>query len=696
MRSLEPHTVGTKQAARVRFGRYLAIFALLFGTFWLAACGGGTTTPSVVKVEIEQPDQTISVGQSVQLSAKVTVLGGASTAVTWSSSLEGIVTVSAAGVVTGQAEGTATITATSVGSPKRTSTIDVTVVATPTIASFSASPASIVVGGTSTLSWEVGGDFDEITLLAGTVVVADGLAATGSTVVTPGATTEYTLSVAYALGEPVTATTTVTVADQPGDPAISAFAGSVTTGSQAQLSWTVTDATAVDLYAVNQSNASDSQFIATYAGNSTGATVPLQASNYQAFRLVAKGDGPDATADLAALPNVVLNELDYDVYNLRGWVPEPSIPGSLRSVLAGAPAGAIIGFAADVDEIDAYGVDIINVGGNALDSHLIARRNVTISGRSGDPVTLRGRSAWQAGDPGDEFTYGSRVFYVPAGVNVTLENLVITGGSFIYTGSGIHNAGTLTISNTTVTGNRAFGTAGGIRNLLGATLTVSNSVISDNQAVTEDSEIDVFWDIRGSGGDPAQFPGINGWGGGLVNEGTATLTDTVIDGNVARQGSGGIHNLGTLTLTNTSVTGNTADHVTGYTESAPTDFSEGGGVANYGTLTMTGGTISGNTVADQGGGLYHGVNAVSNLANVNITGNIAGVLGTTGYGGGIMQRYYTGEEDHLTRTGGSLVGNTPEDILSNDDGIRPLGLPAGVADRLALPAGMTSEGYKFR
>ncbi|MBW7915554.1 MAG: Ig-like domain-containing protein [Trueperaceae bacterium] len=696
MRSLERPTTGTNPGRGRELGRYLTSILLIAATIWLAACGGETVTPSVVKVEIDQADQTISVGQTVQLSAKVTVLGGASQAVTWASSLEGVASVSATGLVTGQATGTAVITATSVGSPKRTSSIEVTVVDEPAITTFTAAPASIVSGGSTTLAWVVTGDYDDIAVLAGTTVEAEGLAATGNRVVTPTATTEYTLRVTHPLGDPVTATATVTVTSQPANPTITAFDGSVTTGSMAQLTWTVAGADTVELYAVSTADPTDAVLIDTYAGTSSGATVPLQASTHQAFRLVAKGVGPDDTADRAPLPNVVLNGLDSDPYNLRGWVAEPVVPGSLRAVMEAAASGSVIGFAADVDEIDAFGVDIIDIGGSALDSHLIARRDVTISGRSGDPVTLKGRSAWQTDYPGDPFTYGSRVFYVPAGVTVTLENLVITGGSFIYTGAGIHNAGTLTVRNSTITGNRAFGTGGGIRNLEGATLTVENSSITGNRAETLDAEIDFPWDIRGSGGDPAQFPGINGWGGGLANYGTATVTNTVIDDNFARQGAGGIYNIGTLTLQATDVTGNTADHVTGYMESAPSDYSEGGGVANYATLTFTGGEVSGNTTADQGGGLYHGNNAISTLTDVSVINNVAGVAGTTGYGGGIMHHYYTGEMGNLDRTGGTLTGNIPENLLSSDDGIRPLGLAPGTANLDALPAGVMPEGHKFR
>lgn len=598
--------------ARRRPSSVLFGLLLVAGTLWLAACGGPTTPPSVVKVEIEQANPTLEVGATLTLSAKVTVLGGASKAVTWESSDEGVATVGTTGLVTAVAVGTATVTATSVGLPTRTASVEVT-------------------------------------------VVQAGAA-----------------------------------------PTITAFGGSVVAGSQAQLTWTVTNATGVSLYSVNPADANDSALIGTYAGSSTGATVALPDSTHQAYRLDASNSTGSVSADLAPLANVVVSNQDYDPYNLRGWIPDASIPGTLRAIMAAAPAGAVIGFAADVVQIDVRGVDIIDVGGGAVDAHLILRRDVTISGPVGAPVGLRGVTAWQTGDPGDPFTYESRVVYVPVGVTATLENVVISGGTFIYTGAGIHNAGDLTVRGSSITDNRAFGSGGGVRNLPGATLTMIDSSITDNTAATLDSEIGVEWDIRGSGGTPAAFPGVNGWGGGLLNEGVATLTNVVVRGNAARQSYGGIGNVNTanLTLTNVTVDGNVANHVApGFVVDGPNDFSAGGGIANYATLTFSDGSITNNLAADQGGGLYHGVDAITTIVGIDITGNTAGVPTITGFGGGIMHHFYTGEEARLDSTDVTISANLPQDRSDSDDGVRPLSVarrPAGV------PAGVTLDGLKFK
>lgn len=672
---------------------------LVVGTFWLAACGGPTVTPSVVKVEIEQANPTLEVGGTVTLTTKVTVLGGASKAVTWESSDEAVATVTGSGLVTAVAEGSATVTATSVGSPTRTASVEVTVVpvgAGPAVISVEIDQLdpSLEVGGTVTLTANVtviGGASQEVTWSSSNDAVAS---VTGAGVVTAVSVGTATVT-ATTVGLPtMTASVVVTVVPVGAGPNITFFTGTVVAGSQAELSWAVTNATSINLYSFDPNDDTDRQVIGSYPGSSTDATVALPDSTHQAFRLEATNAEGTVSRDLDPLDNVVVNNQDYDPYDLRGWVPEPSIPGSLRSVLASAQTGAIIGFASDITSINVRGVDLIPVGGGVVDSHLILRHDVTISGPAGAQVTLQGMTAWQTGDPGDQFTYESRVIYVPVGVTATLENLVITGGTFIYTGAGIHNAGTLTVRGSSITDNRAFGSGGAIRNLPGANLTMIDSSIMGNTAATLDVEIDHDWYIRGSTGDPAQFPGINGTGGGLFNEGTATLTNVDVSNNIARQSSGGIHNMGTMTLNGVTVDGNVANHLAaGFVISDPTDYSYGGGIANYANLSFTTGALTNNLATDQGGGLFHGVNAMTNLANVAITNNAAGVTGVTGYGGGIMQRYYVGEINHLVRTGGTLSGNTPQDLIQNDDGIR--GASLGQLGGTTFPASLTSEGLKW-
>src|SRR5450830_839715 len=82
-----------------------------------AACGGGGTSPSpVVSVTIGPSSPSVVIGGTQQLTASTRDAAGAELTgrtVTWSSNSPSIATVSIAGLVSGLAVGTATITATS-------------------------------------------------------------------------------------------------------------------------------------------------------------------------------------------------------------------------------------------------------------------------------------------------------------------------------------------------------------------------------------------------------------------------------------------------------------------------------------------------------------------------------------------------------------------------------------------------------
>jgi len=110
--------------------------------------------PSVTSVTIQGGDQDVTVGDSVDLDVVVEVVGGASQAVTWSSSADAVAAVTADGVVTGVAAGTATITATSVADAEKSDSVTVTVAAAPAVTGIAidqAAPAT-TVGGTVTLT----------------------------------------------------------------------------------------------------------------------------------------------------------------------------------------------------------------------------------------------------------------------------------------------------------------------------------------------------------------------------------------------------------------------------------------------------------------------------------------------------------------------------------------------------------------
>ena len=99
---------------------------------------------------------------------------------------------------------------------------------TPVIVSFTASPASLAVGSSSSLAWQVTG----ATSLGIDMGVPAASGATGSISVSPSATTKYTLTATNAAGS-VTASTTVTVTNSA--PAGGGALGAVPAGLPARL-----------------------------------------------------------------------------------------------------------------------------------------------------------------------------------------------------------------------------------------------------------------------------------------------------------------------------------------------------------------------------------------------------------------------------------------------------------------------------
>lgn len=130
---------------------------------------------------------------------------------------------------------------------------------------------------------------------------------------------------------------------------------------------------------------------------------------------------------------------------------------------------------------------------------------------------------------------------------------------------------------------------------------------------------------------------FNGGGGGVNNQGTLTVTDSLITANVAEVGAGGFYNAGALTLINSSVTGNTA---------IP-NLGDGGGIFNNGgTATISNTTFSSNTAGNGGGGIaiFQGTVTVSGST---FTGNTSTA--------GASVRNYIGT---VIITNSTMIGNS--------------------------------------
>ena len=150
------------------------------------------------------------------------------------------------------------------------------------------------------------------------------------------------------------------------------------------------------------------------------------------------------------------------------------------------------------------------------------------------------------------------------------------------------------------------------------TLTLSNSTVSGNTASSSGGTYTNF-----------QFTPSNSGGGGISNEGTLTLNNSTVSGNTADLVGGGIFNQGTLTLSNSTVSGNTADLV-------------GGGISNEPDTTTTtniiNSTISDNKASSDGGGIFiHSTiysNSSPSLAQADLTFSFSTIYGNRASTGG--------------------------------------------------------------
>jgi predicted outer membrane repeat protein len=129
-----------------------------------------------------------------------------------------------------------------------------------------------------------------------------------------------------------------------------------------------------------------------------------------------------------------------------------------------------------------------------------------------------------------------------------LNNVTLSGNSSRYEGGGVYSTGTLIVNNSAFTGSIAygplfFGWGGG---LYAGSLTLTNSTLSNNTA------------NGGAGGIQGTFGTITGCTivdnrggvGGVFADDYMTITNSTVAFNTATSGGGGVYSDGGLTLSN--------------------------------------------------------------------------------------------------------------------------------------------------
>jgi hypothetical protein len=321
--------------------------------------------------------------------------------------------------------------------------------------------------------------------------------------------------------------------------------------------------------------------------------------------------------------------------------------------------------------------------GGGIDIHAGGTSRVTLTN-----VTASGNTAGRNG--GGISIVGTTTVLT----NVTIDRNTITDNSIGSNGAGLYNmgGGTVTISNSSITNNRATGTetgTGGIFLFDQANMTIHNGTITGNSSQYGGAgginNANATLSIDGSTIGDNQTASN---GGGLSNGGATTVVDTTIRGNTAGNLGGGVYQQGTLGLYGVTIGGSgsgqgnsavngggglfaNSDSTTtvGATSDCPCGLSGtgrtaltgnhatgtgalGGGIATLGTMTVQSGTtVSGNDAGGGGGG----ISAIGTLTinRSTISGN-----STPANGGGLALAVNRGNRTTATISGSTISGNS--------------------------------------
>ncbi len=259
------------------------------------------------------------------------------------------------------------------------------------------------------------------------------------------------------------------------------------------------------------------------------------------------------------------------------------------------------------------------------------------------------------------------VFSVNPTVNFTVQNVTIANGNASTgaagSGGAINNMGTLTVTNSTFSHNRAnnpstsAGSGGAIVNSSGGIVTVSYSTFSNNSSEFLGGAI---YNLGGLTVTNSLFSGNSSYSGGAIyagsgnaggTDGRATVVNSTFSGNSASHVSGAIHNGYTLTVTNCTFSGNSASGRYGSSV-----------MYNSGTATFTN-TIVANSVGEGSCSTWFGATTIDGGHNID-DGTTCGFTGTG-----------------CTTTGSSFCNTNPQ--------LDPVGLAnnGGPTQTIALLAG---------
>lgn len=202
---------------------------------------------------------------------------------------------------------------------------------------------------------------------------------------------------------------------------------------------------------------------------------------------------------------------------------------------------------------------------------------------------------------------GGAIYNQSANTLIILRANTVLDGNSAGVGGGIHNAqGAMSLTDTVLSNNVAEEAGGGIYNDLGS-LSALDVVLSNNRITYGDGG-----GIYNSGSvNLTQTVLSTNWaefkGGGIFNqeEGSMTLSDTILRNNSSEIGGGIFNQEGSMTISNTVLRNNSSE--------------TGGGISSFGSMTISNTVLNNNTADYSGGGIYNGGDL--DLTNVTISGN---------------------------------------------------------------------------
>ncbi len=280
-----------------------------------------------------------------------------------------------------------------------------------------------------------------------------------------------------------------------------------------------------------------------------------------------------------------------------------------------------------------------------------------------------------------------------SGGTATISDCVFTNNGVGKDGGAIENenSATMTVTNSTFSNdNAAYGQSGGAIDNVSSMLTVTGCLFSGSAApiggaIENDQGTLIVGDSTFSGNNTNAS---SGGGGAIDSSGTATISDSTIFGNSADSVGGGIANSGTMMVSNSTISGNNAT-----IEGAGNG---GGGIENNsGALTLSDDTISGNTAAGNSttgsGGIQNDAGTVA-LQNTIVAGNLGDVAAIVDIGGVVI----TDRGHNLlgTAVDNSAADPTPglSDVFSDTPLLSALGNYGGPTQTLAPLAGSPAVG----